>query len=115
MSLPTITTILNNAPLIIQGANKLLQLIRNRNRSSEETELPDTLDGLRQELIRIHRRLDDNDDSNAQQIELIDQLARQNEMLANSLNNTMKRLRLISIIAIVLLVIAATSFIYVLM
>lgn len=94
----TLNTILNTAPLIIQGAGKLLKLIRERNQPPvrETTDIPETLEGLKQEIRRIHARLDAGNDSDLEQIKLIEALAKQNELLATSLQKTGRRLNVIT-------------------
>lgn len=98
MRLGTLNTILNNAPLIIQGATKLIKLIKDRE-SLDNNDTPSTPDGIKNEINHIYSRLDDNDKSNVEQIKLIEQLAKQNETLAESLRNTIQRQNLVIIIA----------------
>ena len=95
----TINTILNTAPMLIQGASKLVQLIRERGEGEENANSPDTLDGLRQQLEKIESRLDANDEASLAQVKLIEELARQNEALAGSLKKTMNRLTATGLIA----------------
>ena len=62
----TINTILNTAPVIIQGASKLVKLIRERgedNKDNDEQNLPDTVEGLKQEIAKIETRLAAVDES----------------------------------------------------
>ncbi len=110
MALPPLSIILNNAPLIIQGANKLLKMVRDKSKENEQehepAETPTTVDGLKEELKRINERLDNNNNSNIQQIELIEALAKQNETMANSLQSSNKRQNVISIIAVAALLLA---------
>lgn len=96
----TINTILNTAPMIIQGASKLVKLIRDRDVEDEKTDIPATLDGLKQQMEKIETRLDANDESSLAQVKLIEELAKQNEALASSLKKTMNQLTVISIIAV---------------
>ena len=115
MALPPLTTILNNAPLIIQGANKLIKMLRE---SDQENGQPDDIstnspDDIKEELIKINNRLDDADNANIQQIELIEALAKQNESLANSLQATIKRLGVLSVIAILAIIISLLCLVYI--
>lgn len=89
----TLTTILNTAQLIIQGADKLSAVIRNRNLQAEEdpANIPASLEGMRAELQRLHERLDQCDNTNVEQLQMIEQLARQNETLAASLQTAIRR------------------------
>lgn len=89
----TLATILNTAQLIIQSADKLSAILRQRNLHGgpETPEKPATLEELRAELERLHHRLDQNDDTNVEQLQMIEQLARQNETLAESLRTAIRR------------------------
>lgn len=96
----TLTTILNTAQLIVQNADKLTGLIRGRKPEvPDEDDLPTTLEGVRNELQRLHRRLDAGDDANVQQLKFIEELARQNELLAESLQASNRRTQWAIIIA----------------
>lgn len=109
----TLTTILNTAQLIIQNADRLTALIRRRDPETEHeaTEQPASLEGLQSELQRLHKRLDAGDEANVQQLKFIEQLAKQNEALAESLHAATQRTRWAMIIAAV----AAGSSILILM
>lgn len=111
MALPPLTTILNNAPLIIQGANKLISIIREQEDQTDSEKNNQQTDDIKQELDNIYHRLQANDNSNIQQIELIETLAKQNEALANSLQKAVKQLHIISIIAVLALLATISSFI----
>lgn len=96
----TLTTILNTAQLIIQNADKLTSLIRRRSPDENgEDQPPATLEGVQNELQRLHRRLDENDDANVQQLKFIEELARQNEILAETLQGNNRRTQWALIIA----------------
>lgn len=111
MALPPLGTILNNAPLIIQGANHLLKMLRDKDKEPEQNETPPTnIDDVAAELKKINERLNNADKSDIQQIELIEALAKQNESLASSLQASLKKIHLASLIAIVAVVLAAISF-----
>ena len=98
----TIKTILNNAPLIIQGADKLIQLIRKKNPGPEDTDdLPVTVEGLKQGLERLERRLDENTESDIEQIKLIEELARQNKALAESMKRIYTRLSVLTLLTVI--------------
>lgn len=105
----TINTILNTAPMIIQGATRLVKMIRERGDEEEDNTIPDTIDGLKQELEKIETRLDAVDESSVEQIKLIEELAKQNEALAESLKKTMGQLTVISVLAIMALIFAAIA------
>jgi len=97
MSLGTINTILNTAPLILQGATRLVRLIKERNKiENMEENIPVTMDGFAKEIEHIHDRIDAGNESDLEQIKLIEELARQNELLASSLKKTGQRLALIT-------------------
>ena len=108
MAFPTLNTILNNAPLIIQGATKLIELIRDREKKTDENNdnSPTTLEGLKGEIEKIDKRLDDNQESDIEQIKLIEALAKQNETLANSLNKTVTRLNMLLFVSVIALLLA---------
>lgn len=111
MALGTLNTILNTAPLIIQGATRLIKLLKERDQPEpEKQDIPATLDGLKDELYRINTRLDDNYDSDIQQIKLIEELAKQNELLATSLKKTNRQMNIVSIIALAALLLGIVVF-----
>jgi hypothetical protein len=109
MGFSTLNTILNTAPLIIQGASRLIKLIKDRDNPEPEN-IPATVDGLKGEILRINKRLDENYESDIQQIKLIEELARQNELLATSLKKTGKQLNLITLIAVISLLVGIVVF-----
>jgi len=110
----TLRTILNNAPLIIQGADKLIRMIRNKIAEPDTTEqLPMTVEGLKQGLEHMEQRLDANAEADIEQIKLIEELARQNEAMADSLKRTYIRLNIVTLIAIAALLAAIAGLILV--
>ena len=113
MGLGTLNTILNTAPLIIQGASKLIKLLKARDESEKDGDVPSTLEGLKDEINRIHSRLDDNNKSDVEQIKLIEQLAKQNETLAESLRNTIKHQNVIIIIVVIAFILSFITFVFV--
>lgn len=104
----TIGTLLNSAPMIIQAAGKLVDLIREREQGAPTPaeKVPVTLDNLEQVIGRLEARLDSVDDASVEQIKLIEQLARQNEALANSLQRQQQRTTFAFILALVALLLA---------
>jgi len=115
MSLGTINTILNTAPMVIQGATRLIKLIRDQgNDNNPEEEIPETIEGIKEEVARLHHRLDTNDESNVEQIKLIEELARQNESLAAQLKNTITHLNRITLLAIIAVLLSIFSLSYLL-
>ncbi len=107
MGLGTINTILNTAPIVIQGATRLIKLIRDQgNDNKSEEEIPETIEGIKNEVDRLHQRLDANDESNVEQIKLIEELARQNESLATQLKNTITHLNRVTISATIAILIS---------
>lgn len=116
MSLGTINTILNTAPIVIQGATRLIKLIRDQgNDNKPEEEIPETIEGIKEEVARLHQRLDTNDESNVEQIKLIEELARQNESLASQLKSTVTHLNRITVLAIIAILISIVSLVYLLL
>lgn len=115
MSLGTINTILNTAPMVIQGATRLIKLIRDRgNENKSEEEMPNTIDGIKNEVDRLHQRLDANDESNVEQIKLIEELAKQNESLAAQLKNTITHLNRMSLLAVIAILVSIFCLVYLL-
>ena len=106
MRLGIINAILNNAPLAIQGAARMIKMIKERNDTDAESDrdIPATLDGLKVEIEKINYRIDDNSAADVEQIELIEQLAKQNEAMAESLKQTLKRQTMIACVAGIALV-----------
>ena len=115
MTPATLNTILNSAPMILQGAGRLFRMIRERRDEAAEQgdNLPATVDGLRQEMRQIESRLIANDESELQQVQLIEQLARQNEALAESLRKTLRHLRVLTWLSGAALLLAAAALILV--
>ena len=115
MSLATINAILNTAPLVIQGASRLIKLIRDQGKELEPIqEIPDTIDGLKNEIDRLHQRLDKNNESNVEQIKLIEELAKQNESLATQLKQTITHLNRITLLAVIAILISVFSLFFIL-
>lgn len=108
MGLATINTILNTAPIVIQGATRLVKLIRDQGEEEKE-EIPETIAGIKHEVERINQRLDSNSAADVEQIKLIEELARQNETLATQLKNTMTQLNRLMLLAIVALVVGGVA------
>ena len=101
MTPSTLTTILNSAPMVIQGASKLINLIKEQssNDSADKGEGNLTIESLNSDIERLESRLHAVDESNIEQIKLIEQLAKQNEALATSLSKTNSRLIVLSVVA----------------
>ena len=111
-STATLRTILNNAPLILQGADKLIRMIRANNKPPEAAEdLPMTVEGLKQGMERIEQRLDADAQADIEQIKLIEELARQNEALAESLKRSYLRLNYLTVLSVAALLVAVAGFI----
>ena len=110
MGLGTLNTILNTAPLIIQGATRLVKMIRERNTGDQlHNDIPATLEGLKDEIRRINSRLDAGNESDLEQVNLIEELARQNELLASALKRTSKQISIITVILVITLLLAVVS------
>ena len=113
MSLGTINTILNTAPIVIQGATRLIKLIRDQGKENKTDEdIPDTIEGIKHEVERLHQRLDANNDSNVEQIKLIEELAKQNESLAVQLKNTVTQLNRITFLAVIAILLSIFCLLY---
>ena len=115
MTPATINTILNSAPMIIQGAGKLIKLIREQpgpDDSNEGEQL--SIQSLEKDIANIEARLAASDESNIEQIKLIEQLARQNEILAASVARLGHRINLVLGLSAVALIISLVLIIYLL-
>ena len=108
MGLSTINAILNTAPIVIQGATRLIKMIRDQD-DDKSQEIPETIAGIKQEVEKLHQRLDASSNSDVEQIKLIEELARQNESLAVQLKATMSHLNRLTILASVALTLAITA------
>ena len=111
MSLATINTILNTAPIVIQGATRLIKMIRDQG-EQEQPEIPETIDGIKREVERINERLDANSKADVEQIKLIEALAKQNESLAAQLKTTMSHLNRITLLAIAALIVGGIALVF---
>jgi hypothetical protein len=100
--------------MIIQGASKLIKLIRDRELTETATDekTPTTLEGLTDEVHRLEGRLNENSKSDVEQIRLIEELAKQNEGLAATLEQTLKRVNRLTYIAIIALGASAVMLVY---
>ena len=86
--------------MIIQGAGKLIKLIREQPGTSDSdgVEQP-SIESLKNEIAHLESRLAASDESNIEQIKLIEQLARQNEILAESLARLNQGLNLVLVLS----------------
>ncbi len=114
MALPPLKTILNTAPIIIQGAGKLVQMLRQRqqDKPAEPYDIPANIDDMKVELGKLHERLDVQNNTSLEQVQLIEELARQNEAIASSLKATNRQLNLVASIALIALVLALISLVW---
>lgn len=111
MNPATINTILNSAPVIIQAASKLVRLIKERQPESDNNaEKPVTMEQLQDTIEKIETRLDGNDEANLEQIKLIEQLARQNELLATAQQRSMQKINLLFIFVLLALTLGFLGF-----
>ncbi len=103
MTPATLTTILNSAPMIIQAAGKLLKLMREKESDTDPANetLPVTIEGLQQQIKQIEAGLHENYESDVEQIRLIEQLAKQNESLAETLKQTYRRVTVLTYLTVV--------------
>ena len=60
MTPATLNTILNTAPMIIQGAGNLLRLIREDETTAEKESLPVTVEGMKLQIKQIEKSLHEN-------------------------------------------------------
>ena len=101
-TIKAITTILSNAPVVIDGANRLVNIIKEKRQPKAqvaETTADTSLEDLRHELNRLHARIDDNT-VDLEQLKLIKELAGQNETLTKSLRQVAKRQIIIGWVAL---------------
>ncbi len=108
MSPMTLNTILNTAPVLIQGATRLIKLIRDRG-DPAAVEIPDTVEGIKLEVEHLHRRLDADTEANVEQVRLVETLAKQQEALAKQLRATVTYLNLVIIGLLAVAVVAVIA------
>jgi hypothetical protein len=72
-----------------------------------------TVEGLKQGLERLEQRLDADAQADIEQIKLIEELARQNEVMAESLKRSYIRLSIITIVSVAALLAAVVGLILV--
>ena len=103
MTPATLKTIINTAPLIFQATDKLLRLIREWKGDTIQTtdNEPDTLEGLKQRIKQIEGGLEENFRSDVEQIRLIEQLAKQNESLAETLKQTYRKITILTWLSVI--------------
>ncbi len=111
MTPATLNTILKTAPMIIQGAGKLLRLMREREDESPAVResLPVTVEGLKQQIKQIEAGLHENYQSDVEQIRLIEQLAKQNESLAETLKQTYRKITVLTYLSVTAIGISAVA------
>lgn len=106
----TLNAILGSAPVILQGAAKLIRMIREGEKKNAGAESPPvTLAGLREEIRRLDGRVDANSESDVEQIRLIEELAKQNEVIAKSLARTAHQIDVLTIVVIVAVLFGALA------
>ena len=117
MTPSTITTILNSAPMVIQGASKLINLIKEQGASATDNkdERKLTLESLKSDIERLESRLDAVDKSNIEQIKLIEELAKQNEALATSMSKAHSHLQIMNLVVLFVGITALVSLLVVLL
>jgi hypothetical protein len=99
MNPTTLNTLINTAQIIMQGADKLMQVVRSRGAAVPDYDIPATLEGLRQQLDRVQQRLDADDEAEVEQLRLIEQLAKQNETLTATLQEVTRKTRQANLLA----------------
>ena len=104
----TIGTILNSAPMIIQAAGKLIDMVKERDRDDSRyaENIPVTPENLEAVVGRLEARLDAMDESSVEQLKLIKQLASQNEALVASLQRQQQRSTFAFVLALIALLLA---------
>ncbi len=118
MNFSTINTILNTAPIVIQGTKRLVKLIRARGEDQRHeattvttaTTVATAETDIENALIRLNQRLDVYDESSLAQIKLIEELAKQNELLALQLKKMATYQYGITLLAIGAMIIAIICF-----
>ena len=100
--------------MIIQGASKLIKLIRDRETAVPGTDenSPSTLEELSEQVHKLEGRLNENSSSDVEQIRLIEELARQNEGLAETLEQTLKRVNRLTVMAVIALAASVLILVY---
>ena len=109
----TLTTLLNTAPVILQAATKLVKTLREREKGEGGLDhLPDTVEGLKGEIRKLDARVNENYRSDAEQVRLIEELAKQNEALAETLRQALRRLTVLTYLAAAALAVSAGAIIW---
>ena len=108
MTPATLTTILNSAPVILQAATKLIALIKDSKQEPEPETSDDqiTVESLHEAVKRIDARLAASDEFDLEQTRLIEELARQNELLATSQQRTMHTINILVALVVIALALA---------
>lgn len=100
MNPTTLNTLINTAQLIMQGADKLMEVVRSRGGAAvPHYDIPATLEGMRQQLDRVQQRLDADDEAEVEQLRLIEQLAKQNEALTATIQEVTRKIRQANLLA----------------
>lgn len=107
----TLTTILSTAPAILQAATRLIKTIREREKETAggTDDIPTTLEGLKGEIRKLDARVHENFQSDVEQIRLIEQLAKQNETLAESLRRALRKVTVLMYVAVGALVLSLVA------
>lgn len=107
----TINTILNSAPMLIQGAGRLIELIRERREETQNPPEPGTVPPADQGEVlgEIVKRLEAMDEAGVQQARIVEQLARQNEALAGALRRALRRANIALVLALAALLAGAPA------
>lgn len=100
MNLSILNTLLNTAPTVIQGANQLYKIIKQQRdkQSVDDEDAPEF--NIETEIQQVKQRLDNHSEANLEQTRLIEELAKQNESIAQQLKSTASRLQIISVISL---------------
>ena len=110
-----ISTLLSSTPKIIQAAGKLIEMVKEREqntRARATIDVPVTPDNLPEVIASLEARLDSMDEASVEQLKLIEQLARQNEMLTTSLQKQQQRATFafgLALIALLLAILGLTA------
>ena len=103
--------------MVIQGASKLIKLIKEQSQSKPDDDAAYllTVESLKADIHHLESRLAATDESNIEQIKLIEQLAKQNEALAASMSKNNDKLNLMTIIAVLASLVAISALVLVLL
>lgn len=104
-------TILLDAPVIVDSVHRLIGGLRKlTGRDAAPPVAPTTFGDVQHELRRMDEQIKANSESDVEQLKLMEELARQNELLAASVSRLSGRVAALAVICVVALLLAVLAF-----